>query len=163
MYYEAQADEKYHLHFFYIVDAINTPPHFHDSTEAFFMIDGSCEACVNGVNKTIKKGDLVFVDGYDVHSFVSENMRGYSVVIAKTYLNLLKELNGTFDNFLHLSGENFDGLLDYLNANYTVTRFKNPFYAQSFACGFMARLVELFEIKPKIEDKRKSLTVKIMK
>ena len=133
MYYEAQADEKYHLHFYRIIDSVNTPPHFHDSVEVFFMLSGDCEACVNAVNKTIKKGDLVFVDGYDIHSFESKNMHGYSVVMSKTFLNLFKELNGTFDTFLHVEGENFDNLTRYLEENHTATCFKNPFLAQSFS------------------------------
>lgn len=163
MYYEAQADEKYHLHFNRITDSVNTPPHFHDSVEVLFMLSGECEACVNAVNKRIKKGDLVFIDGYDIHSFVSEDMNGYSVVMSNTFLNLFKELNGTFDTFLHVEGENFDKLTRFLEENHTVTRFKNPFLAQSFSCGFMGRLIELFELKPKNEDKRKNLIVKIMK
>lgn len=162
MFYEAQADEKYHLHFWHILDGVDTPPHFHDSVEGFFMISGSCEACVNGVRKTIKRGDLVFVDGYDVHSFVSDNMQGYSIVISKTFLNLFAELNGSFDTFLHVDGENFDNLIAYLKENYVVTRFKNPFLAQSFACGFTGRLIELFDLKAKTENKRKNLIVKIM-
>lgn len=162
MYYEAQADEKYHLHFWHIIGSVNTPPHFHDSVEMFFMLSGSCEACVNGVSKTIKKGDLVFVDGYDIHSFASDNMQGYSVVISKTFLNLFTELNGAFDTFLRVDGENFDNLASYLKENYVGTHFKNPFLAQSFACGFTGRLIELFDLKAKIENKHKNLIVEIM-
>lgn len=56
-------------------------PHWHENIELLYIYKGSAELCTDGRICTVKAGDLVAVNGTEVHSFVSRQRMDYVCIL----------------------------------------------------------------------------------
>ncbi len=56
-------------------------PHWHEHLELLFFLDGSCEFVTGGRTFEVKAGDLVVVNGSEVHSFTASKLTEYYCLI----------------------------------------------------------------------------------
>lgn len=58
-------------------------PHFHQKMEIFMLVDGTYTVTRNGVSHTLKSGDIIIFDCYDIHSYEHKNgnVEGIAVII----------------------------------------------------------------------------------
>ena len=116
MYYEKIVDEKsYYLFYFGSYNENTephfTPPHCHDAYELLVVTKGSVEIILNGESKTLKSGDILFADSYDVHSFVFESCERYSLVFSKDYCRMLVDEERTLPSYPVCDEKSFNAIL----------------------------------------------------
>ena len=119
MYYEKIVDEKsYYLFYFGRYDDSTephfTPPHCHDAYELLVVTQGSVDAVLNGETITLKAGDILFADSYDVHSFVFENCERYSLVFSKDHCRMLADGEKTLPSCPSCDEKSFKAILSRL-------------------------------------------------
>lgn len=112
MYYEKAVDEKSYYLFYRGEYNESTEPHFtpahcHDSYELLVVTRGEVEGTLNGVPTTVRAGDIVFLDSYDIHSFVFKNCERYSLVFSKDYCRMLVDEGTTLPSYPVCDGASF--------------------------------------------------------
>lgn len=55
-------------------------PHYHDYYELFVILDGTTIHCINGTKHKQYKGDMVFIRPSDVHDYICENGKEFSMM-----------------------------------------------------------------------------------
>lgn len=55
-------------------------PHYHDYYELFVILDGTATHCINGGHVTLSTGDMAFVRPRDVHDYICENGKKFSML-----------------------------------------------------------------------------------
>ena len=73
------------------------PAHFHENVELFVVQKGDYEISLNGVSYTVRAGDLIFIDSYDVHSYdkrFDERDENYNIIIPPKFLDGYRALRG---------------------------------------------------------------------
>lgn len=55
-------------------------PHYHDYYELFVILDGTTVHCINGTKHRQHKGDMVFIRPSDVHDYICENGKEFSMM-----------------------------------------------------------------------------------
>ena len=93
--YEALADVNFYCYFAKSGDSIpNNPsltytikatPHFHRNVEFLFITDGSQKVTVDGVQHVLNKGDILFVNSYQPHSYDDCEADAYILVLSYTF------------------------------------------------------------------------------
>jgi len=69
------------------------PSHFHQKIEIFLLIEGSLDVSLNGMHYSLRSGDIMFFDSYDVHSYSKHDLdvKGLAIIIplssAKNFLS----------------------------------------------------------------------------
>lgn len=56
-------------------------PHWHENIELLYIYRGSAEFCIDGGIRTVAAGDMVAVNGTEVHSFVSQERIDYACIL----------------------------------------------------------------------------------
>lgn len=112
MYYEKVADEKSFYLFYHSSHCADTEPHFtpphcHDSYELLVVTRGKVEGVLNGEPQTVVAGDVLFMDSYDIHSFVFEDCERYSIVFTKEYCRMLSSGDKTLPSHMRCSDVSF--------------------------------------------------------
>lgn len=72
-------------------------PHYHDYYELFVMLEGNALHCVNGEEIKLTQGDMVFIRPSDVHDYLCEKGKEFSmmnITFTKDTLNQLFEFLG---------------------------------------------------------------------
>ena len=93
--YEAIADGNFYCYFAksgdplprkpHLTCAIKATPHFHRNVEFLFITDGEQKVIVDGTSRTIKKGEILFVNTYLPHSYEDCEAEGYVLVLSSTF------------------------------------------------------------------------------
>ena len=112
MYYEKAVDEKSYYLFYHSVYDENTEPHFtpphcHEGFELLIVIKGEVECVLNGEKKILHGGDIVFLDSYDIHSFVFKECERYSLVFSRDYSRMLIDDKMTLPNYPRCDEKSF--------------------------------------------------------
>ena len=123
MYYEKVADEKSFYLFYHSTHGEGsephfTPPHCHDSYELLIVTRGEVEGILNGEPQTVSAGDVVFMDSYDIHSFVFEDCERYSIVFTKEYCRMLSVGDKTLPSHMKCSDAVFSKIKAKLDEYY---------------------------------------------
>ena len=64
---------------------IKATPHFHRNVEFLFVTDGEQKVIVDGVTHTLTKGEILFVNAYQPHSYEDCKASAYVLVLSSTY------------------------------------------------------------------------------
>ena len=166
MYYEKKADEINYYHLSernFKNNVLNTGPHYHDSIELFLVVEGYLDVTVNGIKNTIHGGEIVFVNGYDIHSYYSTNCKGYVLVFTNKYCSFFDD-NITFNSFIKPTKTEFD-LLHNKILEYVDKRNKNllnKYLVESLCSYIIGQLYTFCEKLPKIKDKTQTVMVSVM-
>ena len=97
MYHEILADIKGYAYFVKSGETsvgelkhnIACHPHFHRSREFLFCIKGGIEAIVGGENITVREGDIVYVDEFEVHSYSNcDDAEAYMLVLGTSFFDV---------------------------------------------------------------------------
>ena len=131
MYYEKVVDEKsYYLFYHGKYDSGTephfTPPHCHASYELLVVTDGEVEGTLNGEPRALHKGDILFLDCYDIHSFVFKNCERYSLVFSKDYCRMLVGDGKTLPSYPVCDEKSFSRILAALDGYYSLYGEKIP-------------------------------------
>ena len=131
MYYEKAVDEKAYYLFYKgendeSTEPQFTPPHCHDAYELLVVTRGEVEGTLNGEPRTIHAGELVFLDSYDIHSFVFKNCERYSLVFSKDHCRMLVDGATTLPSYPECDGESFVLIREELEKYYTAYGRKIP-------------------------------------
>ncbi len=147
MYYEKVVDEKSYYLFYWGEYSENTEPHFtpphcHEAYELLVVTRGACEMTVNGKRKTLEAGSLVFLDSYDIHSFVFENCERYSLVFSKEYCRMLHEDGKTLPLYPSITDEDFKAIKARLDEFYSTygTHIPSPLLVESLVSYILGRI-----------------------
>ena len=128
--------------------------HWHENAEFLYVLSDGFKILVDGVLYETKKGDLVFIKEYSVHSFICENenvklelgqfslpllLNGqYDIKPIKTHIRA-EELNED-DNFF----KDFNHLISLLENIGEVTKSDTNHFAKSVFSAFYFKLMEKF-------------------
>ena len=166
MYYEKKADE---INYYYLRardydnNVLKTGPHYHDSIELFFLLDGYLDVTVNGVKNTINGGEIVFCNGYDIHSYYSTNCKGYVLVFTNKYCSFFVD-DFTFNSFIKPTKTEFDLLYNKIveYADMYNNNLLNKYLVESLCSYLIGQLYNFCEKLPKIKDKTQTVMISVM-
>ena len=166
MYYEKKADE---INYYYLRardydnNVLKTGPHYHDSIELFFLLDGYLDVTVNGVKNTINGGEIVFCNGYDIHSYYSTNCKGYVLVFTNKYCSFFGD-DFTFNSFIKPTKTEFDLLYNKIAeyADMYNNNLLNKYLVESLCSYLIGQLYNFCEKLPKIKDKTQTVMISVM-
>lgn len=85
-FYEVAAAPGEHLHVSKHVGN-GCPPHFHESIEMVFAYSDGFRVTVNGEEYTLDRGDIAFINGFDVHYYPVQNILTFVIVMGRSYLS----------------------------------------------------------------------------
>ncbi len=131
MFYEKKSDEKAYYYFFRRehnseISPYFTPPHFHEGYELLFIFEGEGEIVLNGEPKTLRAGDIVFLNSYDIHSFVFKKCVRYTLVFSKDYCRMLAIDDKTLPSYPVCDKEYFDAIIGILDNYFSLYENKIP-------------------------------------
>ena len=166
MYYEKKADE---INYYYLRardydnNVLKTGPHYHDSIELFFLLGGYLDVTVNGVKNTINGGEIVFCNGYDIHSYYSTNCKGYVLVFTNKYCSFFGD-DFTFNSFIKPTKTEFDLLYNKIveYADMYNNNLLNKYLVESLCSYLIGQLYNFCEKLPKIKDKTQTVMISVM-
>ena len=166
MYYEKKADE---INYYYLRardydnNVLKTGPHYHDSIELFFLLAGYLDVTVNGVKNTINGGEIVFCNGYDIHSYYSTNCKGYVLVFTNKYCSFFSD-DFTFNSFIKPTKTEFDLLYNKIveYADMYNNNLLNKYLVESLCSYLIGQLYNFCEKLPKIKDKTQTVMISVM-
>ena len=73
------------------------PAHFHENAEMLAVSKGGYEITVNGVPHTVRAGELIFIDSYDIHSYdkrLGAEDESCNIIIPPSFLAGYRALRG---------------------------------------------------------------------
>lgn len=131
MYYEKEADEKsYYLFRRCEHDGHTapyfTPPHCHEVSEQLVISEGEAEVALNGERRILCAGEILFLNSYDIHSFVFRECVRYSLVFSKDYSRMLATDEKTLPNYPVCDKSAFSDILSILEHYYSQYGEKIP-------------------------------------
>ena len=169
MLYEKNADK---LDYFLIDDRISndnlspfsTRAHYHDSIEIFALKSGSVELTVNGVDYTLKKGEIAFLNPCDIHSYYSNDCQGFALLFSKKYYRSFTESDYSILNIISLNDNDFNELIDKIIEFKSLKRQNklNEFLVESFALNILGKLVYTNNFTKKVKDKNRDLMLQVI-
>lgn len=93
--YEAIADVNFYCYFAksgdsiplkpHLTCVIKATPHFHRNVEFLFVTDGEQKITIDGVQHVLTKGDILFVNTYQPHSYEDCKADAYVLVLSDTF------------------------------------------------------------------------------
>lgn len=94
-YYENHRDGMAHAHAWYTRDD-HCSPHFHNSVELVYVLDGALRATLNGVAHTVSAGTVLISSSYTIHGYETpESCRAIIVIIPMTEVPSVRQLLST--------------------------------------------------------------------
>ena len=125
MYYERVVDERsYYLFFKGIHDGKSephfTPPHCHDAYELLVIKRGSVDGVLNGEPLTLGEGEALFINSYDIHTFLYSDCERYSLVFSREHCRMLSDESETLPSRPTLSDETSRRIISILDAFYSL-------------------------------------------
>ncbi len=133
---------------------IDYAPHFHDTIELVYVIDGSCTARVDFCDYRLESGDLFIAFPNQIHSYCDESDIDCFLFLFPS--SVCPELAHFFDTKLpqnpHIkSGEHSDMLLDTIKKIYKYNPSQN-FYHKHITQGFFTVLLSMILSKLKLVE-----------
>lgn len=136
--YNLNEEDIYQRMYFKKDDALGIAPHFHDSVEMIFILEGEAIAYVDGKEMLLKPGQICYVESYKTHCYkqVSDKIMAYVLVLSRDYITIFRE------NYPSLTFESF--LLD-INKNKPIFEFLDYWFERRnnlyiFNCGMAITL-----------------------
>lgn len=91
--YEALADVNFYCYFVKSgtpysdtqLYTIKATPHFHRNIEFLFVTDGEQKITIDGASHVLTKGDILFVNSYQPHSYDDCEANAYVLVLSSTF------------------------------------------------------------------------------
>ena len=155
LFYHSEYNEKTEPHF--------TPPHCHDAYELLIVKRGSVEGVLNGEPVTVSRGEMIFLDSYDIHSFTFTDCERYSLVFSKDHCRMLSGDGMTLPTCPALKEHEFSLISSRLDEYYAAygERIPSPLLVESLV-SFILGTVELSVGKVARGERRNELIVDIL-
>jgi AraC-like DNA-binding protein len=96
-----------------------SPPHCHNSYELLIVTRGYVDTVLNGETRRISAGEIMFIDSYDIHSFVFKDCERYSLVFSKEYCRMLLTDGKTLPSYSKCSEGEFLKITAMLDEYYS--------------------------------------------
>ncbi len=161
--YEKEADIKEYV-FFYLNVAKESRadrlPHFHNSAEFVFMLKGECRLQINSEERVLRRGDMGFVNNFDVHTYTPANgAEYYVVVIGAEFLDRAKKYAPLSFSPFPEGEEGFDKIVQFLDYSIPLWKNSTALFKVGFADMFLGLMSAYFPSSQKERDKPNSLII----
>ena len=171
MIYEKTADRTRHFLFKkYTAQnplTFNPMPHFHNSIELFFVERGEYSIMIGGDRRTLKQGDVAFVDPYVLHSSgcVSgcNDFTVYVLVTSNVYYSSTEWLEKETLPPFYSSGNAYSSLLSLISWGYGMRASMNDDMRRGFVELLLGTLRTTASAQPRNGAKTGELTVDIIR
>ena len=142
-------------------------PHFHNSTEILIVAGGEYPVYVNGERRTLRRGEINFVESLKAHTSGSlgkdKELEVYVLVVSDVYLSKVIDIDKkTFPEFLDC-GEDFTEILELVEWNFKRREQMNDEMRIGFITSLLGLFKKRFPFVDKSEDHGHGLLVGIMK
>lgn len=126
-----------------------TMPHFHDSIEIAFMVEGECCMHVNSEEYTLRKGDIGFVNCCYPHFYKTpEDVEMYVVVINSQYLSAVDGFKvKTFASMLPHNEDAFERIIEFLKNTMTEWNNLNKAMKVGFANYLLGLMMKYYPLE----------------
>lgn len=167
-FYEKAADETNYIYFDkYCVTDLWMPgvfPHYHDSIEFVFMIEGESCIHINTKEKTVTAGEITFARCFEPHYYMPQKGAVYFVVlISSEYLGGYNDFSKeTFPSFME-GGKHFAEISEFLKAAYTVWDKGNDAIKKGFASFLLGLMKKFYPTEPTKNTKATQAFIEILK
>ena len=170
MLYEKEADKDGHLLFLRYTKenahGYDSMPHFHNSVEFFFVANGSYTIYVGGEKRTLKCGDVAFIDRLTPHTAGAEKIDSelevYVVVASEKYLDGVRFLEvETLQPFTEKK-EGFEKILSFLRLSFGLREEMNEEMRRGFVTMLLGLAKDYCTPIPRSSEKSNSLLTNVM-
>ena len=157
-FYEKEADDVNYIYFSkYVVDKENSTfmlPHFHDSVEFVFMLEGKNRIRIGSEEKLLKGGEIAFARPFEPHYYMPQiNSRYYVLLISSGYLNSGTDFSkDVFPAFMSDNGS-FKMINEFLDCAYKNWSIANERFKRGFSEMIMGLMEQIYE-KVSVRDKK---------
>lgn len=167
MFYEKEADERYHFLLARRTVSENdehylSPAHFHDSLEFLFVTDGEVLATVNGEEKKVSGGEILFVDSCDIHTLSFICCTAYSLVFSRSFCGQFCEGKMTLPTHPVCDKTRFESIASSLSSFYDSGKEKNKLFCESLIAYLLGELSECNEYVPRLHDKPREAIIGVI-
>ncbi len=142
-FYERAADTNRYFRVMKSFDN-NTPAHFHNTTEIIVVVSGAERVVINGVERTLTRGDIGVSNSFDIHYYECEGSSEVTVVMLSVeYLSRFKETFGVcLGNFLPY-GDKSDEIIATIDKLFAVQN-GNPLISAGYIDVMLGQLYDAF-------------------
>ena len=168
MYYEKIVDGKFYylfrrcVHDGDVAPPYSTPSHCHEGHELLVIVEGEAEAVLNGERRILCAGDILFLDSYDIHSFVFNKCVRYTLVFSKEYSRMLG-VEKTLPNYPACDEKSFGEIVAVLDRFYALygPKLPNTLIVEGLVSTVLG-IIEACSGKTVRENKHKALMVGVL-
>lgn len=165
--YEKEADYEGHILFaHYTAEGIapSCVPHFHDSIELAFVIDGECRMHINAEEKILQKGEIGFANCFEPHFYKrTSDCDMYVLVVSAQYLSLWSGLKErAFNAFMPYSADAFKRIEPLLGWADTDWMSANKPMKYGFVNLLLGILLQYYPVRQVKKGNDAALLIKIM-
>ncbi len=129
-------------------------PHWHEHIELLFFLKGSCKFVAGGKAFSAEAGDLVVVNGSEVHSFTSNTLTEYyCLIIHPGFFSDVDANELCFQNLIQADAYIKEAFCD-ISAAYSSTEAGSDMMQKSHAYRLMAHLVKHYRTESVSEGAR---------
>lgn len=141
-----------------------THSHYHDSVELFLIYEGAMDATVNGVNYKVGKGDIIFCNTSDIHSYSCNKCKGYALVFTKKFCRTIFEDGLSLENFITPNDNVFNNILNKIQEVYELQLKSelNPYLIESLILYIVGELLSFAKNDVKKVDKNRETMLKVL-
>lgn len=139
-------------------------PHFHDSVEFVFMLEGECRIRINTEERTVRAGEITFARCFEPHYYNPEPGATYYVVlISSGYLNDYNDFRReAFPSFMQ-ANEGFQKIREFLDFSYSVRAAANGSLKKGFADMLLGLMRLWYPLEPVRNAKATQAFIEVLK
>ncbi len=144
----------------------NIIPHFHDSIEFFIIEKGEFSISIAGEEKTMKAGDIFFIDGFTRHAVEIPKSADFSLYCAVASAKYFEGISWFRDMTLSPYSEKkkgFEEILAFIKWAYHLKGKMNDDMREGFVKMLFGLLYDYLGPIPRRSDKSKSALIEIIK
>ena len=167
--YEKAADEKQYILFYkHITKKLSQTrimPHFHNSVEFVFMLKGTCDLRINSVTRTLKRGDVGFINSFDIHKYEnpSPDSEYYVVLISSDYFDGENKLSNLYFPSFPEESEGFNQIKDFLDYCYGIWNDSSTLFRSGFVNMLLSLMLKFYQTKEKEHDKQNETIISALR
>ena len=173
--YEAIADVNFYCYFAksgdplprkpHLTCAIKATPHFHRNVEFLFITGGEQKVTVDGVSHILTKGDILFVNSYQPHSYDECDADAYVLVLSSTFFTPFTWFFGdkAFPEVMDNKEQNKE-IFDFIEKWYEEFKTKEDHYEVFIKANEMSKLItKKYSIEQPTVSRQNELVIAALK
>ena len=143
-----------------------TPPaeHFHNSVEFAFVTSGTLHLRINAEEKTLTRGDVAFINSFDVHRYTPmPDCEYFALIISSNFFDGKNRLGNIFFPPFMQKIEGFDKIIGFLEYSHSMWKDSSSLFKYGFVNMLLGLMQKFCPELDKPRDKQSEALVSALK